>query len=484
MLLRSSSHQEPSSDSLGWRLCRRLSRRSRWSIVPSHGWACVLVAATITISPQGLTAPPASNPLWADINASIAMADYDLALALLAELAADSKQRGPALTKAAEVYIQKGNEAEATELLKQAAVLPGGADAANTLARLLYRKRAYADIVLLAQTQFATLWEEDVLLLIRNARLIEGEDLGSLPTDALAKGQADTISIAYAGNVYVSEYAPYSDDTSITDAELHSDLSIRLTYPWRDSLDLVGRLVLEDDQSMSSPESFHAYQTQSYGLHGGFRSEMPGDGTLRCEFGMTLIDKKHAADADIGGQETEWTYATSWTQPFREADISLGAYRSLFGSPTRDNYTTEKTDAAFVRAALCPHEQWEFSGRYTDIHYTGRLEDFGLLSGTVRYSPVSFPSLALSCGAERELRDDDENTLFLNVDGVLQLPGTNVLLASTGLYANVTTRERDVLLELILTKRAGGRRWALGLSGRHEINVNDRRSLQIFIRVQ
>jgi len=445
------------------------------------------VALTLVAAPRyvaGAVPYSSTHPLWSDIDVAIESADYESALALLAELSADETHRGAALSKAAEVYLQQGKEQQAVDLLEQAILLPEQTDCANLLVLLLYKRRAYGDIIRIYELHLPVVWDESVLLLVRNAFLAE---IGKLPDSelhALPKQRKRALSLTYAGNAYVSEYAPYSDDTSIRDVEMHWDVSTRVTYPWRKDTDLTARLVVEDDRSQSSPESFHRYQTQFYGLHTGFHWRALDKLRVRCETGLTAIDKKEYDDADIGGQETEWTYAVSVAHSTELYDIRTGGYRTVFGSPAADDYAIEKRTAKFVGLTLRPHALVELEGGYTRLHYTGEMEDYGLLAGTLRYSPAKYPAVSLNWGAERELRDKDQDSLFAGIDRVMGLPRGTALFASLTFYANVSTSEREILVELTLARKRGSNHFVLGLSGRHEINVNERRSLQFFIRLQ
>ncbi|OGV68365.1 MAG: hypothetical protein A3K19_28070 [Lentisphaerae bacterium RIFOXYB12_FULL_65_16] len=439
-----------------------------------------------------LGAPPASlatdtDRLWLDINALIDAGDYDSALALLAELSMDPARQGQALVKAAEIYLQQGRPDRAAGVLEKAIALPDCADAANLLVKLLFRQRAFADIVRVAQMGLPVDWEPDVLRLLRLAYLAEqGTVPESLDGVTLTREAPSRLAWTLSGNSCMSQYAPFSDDRSIKDTEFHHGLSLGLSSAWRQDMTLKSKLSVERAESEDNPSSYHAYQAWLYGLRGGVIWTSQDGLTADLETGAVVASIQDYDDANMGGTESEWVYSASLTgtSDSDTREIRIGAYQDVFGSPTWSDYLIEKYQGQYVELALRPTPNWRATTRCETLRFTGDTEDYQTVSGTLTWYPNLFPSVSLTGGEGHEFRDRDEDILVAGVDWIGHCSAATTVLASVFGNANVTTREREVIAQLALTRKSGTRRFTVGVASRQELNVDKRRAAQLFFRVE
>jgi len=410
--------------------------------------------------------------------------DYDAALVALADLSTFADHKGLALEKAAEIYLVLGREEQAIRILEEVITLPGCADAANTLVKLYRRRKAFREIVRIEQLHLPVVWAPVCIRLLREAYVAEtGEAparLARLPTAR----RGGPLRASVSGSAYATEYAPFSDDRSISDVEYSSEMSVKLSWEAARGLDLTSRVSVRDERSDSDPDSFHAYEVQLMQLDLGFEWQPRPDLELEGEFGNFLAEAKEYDDAPVGQPDSKWLYACSLEFDRDVWRLGGGTYSKVFGSPTYDGYELEEINVwhSELDVALLPNVR--ANALFKQLQFTGSTEDYHSLTSLLSWYPLAFPAWSLNCGWRCEFRAEDESIPIVGVDWAKRLTKETTCFLSTYFYANVNTREREFAPQLFVSTKRGARKLLLGLSYRNEYNVDKRQSLLLFLKFE
>lgn len=463
---------------------RRARFRVAWALSLLTGLSLAALAAT----PVPVTDAAAAE-LWTGVELELRAGEPLRALELLAELTTVPEHKGAALERAAVVYLELGNDRQAVRLLQEAVRLPGHGNAANLLVRLLFKQKAYADIVAVHQLPLAVTWDSVASEILRVAYLAE---TGALPAAGLTEAGTDTAltsrlraaRVHVSADASVSQYPPYDEDRSVTDTEYGAGLTADVFWPKHRGLGLVARAAWREEWSGTDPQAFHAYRVHLFRLGAGAQYDPVPGLQLSGLAGLALGEPKHYSDIPHPELPPEWFAEARADWQWRRLTLHGSYYRDVFGAPDFTRYSLDSVQIPRLAAELRLAPAWTLEAAAETRQFTGDVEDYHVTGLRLRQQPPALTAFTFHYGWRHEFRYRDEDIFLAGTDWIKPLGNRHLLYASLALDANGSTRERELLAQVVLSRRQGQHTFQIGLAGRHEYNVYDRFSLTLFLQWQ
>lgn len=301
------------------------------------------------------------------------------------------------------------------------------------------------------------------------------------------------LSLNYFASFQISQYPAYDDWTSGgKDTEYRAETAVEAVYPWDACTEFTGRLSLRHEWSQSNPVSFPHYSVTFVRADLGVRRKLTDELTAVLKLGSFGADASsgQAADEDL---EPECLYTAELEYRLPRFRVRAGTSRDVFGSPDEAGYHLANVYMDYLESEINLEskidtlERVRINLRGDHLRFTDDTDDYEDVEGVVTVFPSFLPEgMGVKGGGRYEFRDEENETIWIGgLEWSLPVAERDKLFASCSYYGNTTTKEREVVSELMLghVGLEGRHGAAFGLSWQWEYHVYDRYSVYLFVRL-